>query len=49
MIKRPDVREKLLAAGAEPVSMTPQEAARHIEMEARRWGELIHKAGIKVD
>ena len=49
MIKRPDVREKLLAAGAEPVSMTPAEAARHIETEARRWAELIHKAGIKVD
>ena len=49
MIKRPDVREKLLAAGAEPVFMTPPEAARHIETEARRWGELIHKAGIKVD
>ena len=49
MIKRPDVREKLLAAGAEPVVMTPPEAARHIEAEARRWGELIHKAGIKLD
>jgi tripartite-type tricarboxylate transporter receptor subunit TctC len=49
MIKRPDVREKLLAAGAEAVSMTPAEASRHIETEARRWGELIHKAGIKVD
>jgi tripartite-type tricarboxylate transporter receptor subunit TctC len=49
MIARPDVREKLLAAGAEPVSMTPAEAARHIETEARRWGDLIHKAGIKVD
>ncbi len=49
MIKRPDVREKLLAAGAEPVSMTPAEATRHLETEARRWGELIHKAGIKVD
>jgi tripartite-type tricarboxylate transporter receptor subunit TctC len=49
MIKRPDVREKLLAAGAEPVSMTPAEAARHIETEARRWADLIQKAHIKVD
>jgi tripartite-type tricarboxylate transporter receptor subunit TctC len=49
MIKRPDVREKLLAAGAEPVSMTPAESARHIDAEARRWGELIRKAGIKLD
>ncbi|HWI82306.1 tripartite tricarboxylate transporter substrate binding protein [Ramlibacter sp.] len=49
MIKRPDVREKLLAAGAEPVSMTPAEANRHIETEAQRWAELIQKARIKVD
>ncbi|AEG92323.1 Bug family tripartite tricarboxylate transporter substrate binding protein [Ramlibacter tataouinensis] len=49
MIRRPEVREKLVAAGAEPVAMTPDQAARHIDAEARRWGELIRKAGIKVD
>ena len=49
MIKRPDVLEKLQAAGAEPVTMTPAEAQRHVDNEARRWGELIHKAGIKLD
>lgn len=49
MIKQPDVREKLLAAGAEPVSMTPAEATRHIETEAQRWAALIHKAQIKMD
>ncbi len=49
MLKRADVREKLVGAGAEPVSMTPAEAARHVEMEARRWAELIQKARIKVD
>lgn len=49
MIKQPDVREKLLAAGAEPVAMTPAEATRHIESEAQRWAALIHKAQIKMD
>lgn len=49
MITRPDVREKLQAAGAEPVSMTPAEAGRHIEAEAQRWAALIQKAQIKVD
>jgi hypothetical protein len=29
--------------------MTPAEATRHIEMEARRWGDLIQKARIKAD
>lgn len=49
ILKKPELREKLVAAGAEPVSMTPAEAARHIEAEARRWGDLIQKARIKVD
>jgi len=49
MLKTADVRDKLAAAGAEPVSMSPAEAARHIESEASRWAELIQKARIKVD
>lgn len=47
MLAKPEVREKLIAAGAEPVGMGPAEAARHVEAEAKRWGELIVKAGIK--
>ena len=49
ILKKQDVRERLVANGAEPVSMTPAEAARHVEAEARRWGELIQKAHIKAD
>jgi tripartite-type tricarboxylate transporter receptor subunit TctC len=49
VLKKPEVREKLVAAGAEPVAMTPAEAARHVDAEARRWSDLIHRARIKVD
>jgi tripartite-type tricarboxylate transporter receptor subunit TctC len=49
IMARPDVREKLAAAGAEPVFMTPAAAARHVDSEARRWGELVQKARIKLD
>jgi tripartite-type tricarboxylate transporter receptor subunit TctC len=48
-LQKNDVRERLVAAGAEPVAMTPAEAARHVEAEARRWGDLIQKARIKAD
>jgi tripartite-type tricarboxylate transporter receptor subunit TctC len=41
ILSKPELREKLVAAGAEPVSMTPAEATHHVEAEARRWGELI--------
>lgn len=49
MLAKPEFRDKLAAVGAEPVSMTPAEATRHVESEARRWAELIQKARIKVD
>ena len=49
MLKKPELREKLVAAGAEPVAMTPAEAARHVEAEARRWGALVRKARISLD
>lgn len=49
VLNKPDFRDKLAAAGAEPVNMTPAEATRHVEAEARRWAELIRKSGIKAD
>lgn len=49
ILLRPDVKEKLVAAGAEPSFMSPAEATRHIDAEARRWGELVQKARIKLD
>ncbi len=49
VLDKPEFRDKLAAAGAEPVNMTPAEATRHVDGEARRWAELIRKAGIKAD
>ena len=49
VLSRPEVKEKLIAAGAEPVLMTPAEATRHINAEAVRWGELVKKARINLD
>lgn len=49
VLKTPELRDKLVAAGAEPVAMTPAEAARHVDAEARRWGALVQKAQIKLD
>lgn len=49
VLKKPEFRDKLVANGAEPVVMTPAEASRHIETEARRWGALVQKARITLD
>jgi tripartite-type tricarboxylate transporter receptor subunit TctC len=45
----PDIREKFLAVGIEPVGSTPEQFAQHIRAEIARWTPLILKAGIKPD
>jgi tripartite-type tricarboxylate transporter receptor subunit TctC len=45
----PDVREKMLALGAEPVSSTPKEFAAYIESEARKYARLVKASGAKAD
>ena len=44
----PDVREKAIAAGCEPAADSPQEFAAFIRDEARKWGDVIKKAGVKM-
>jgi tripartite-type tricarboxylate transporter receptor subunit TctC len=43
----PDVREKLLALGIEPVGSTPGEFGEHLKNEIARWTPIIAKAGVK--
>ena len=45
----PDVREKLLALGIEPLGSTPAEFTEHLKNEIARWGPIIAKAGVKVE
>jgi tripartite-type tricarboxylate transporter receptor subunit TctC len=45
----PDVREKLAVQGAEPSNFTPEEFARFLADDTRRWTEVIRASGIKVE
>jgi tripartite-type tricarboxylate transporter receptor subunit TctC len=45
----PDVGEKLAAQGAEPSNFTPEEFARFLKEETRRWTGLITASGIKAE
>ena len=44
----PDVREKAVAAGCEPAANSPQEFAAFVRDEARKWADVIQKAGVKI-
>jgi len=44
-----EVRERVLAAGAEPSTGTPQEFAAFIRDETRKWAQVIRTAKVKVE
>jgi tripartite-type tricarboxylate transporter receptor subunit TctC len=44
----PELRERALAAGAEPFSSTPQEFAAMMREETRKWAQVIRTANIKL-
>jgi tripartite-type tricarboxylate transporter receptor subunit TctC len=46
-VQLPDVRERLMSEGAEPVGGSPAEFAAHIKRELARWAQVIKQAGIK--
>jgi tripartite-type tricarboxylate transporter receptor subunit TctC len=46
-LKAPDVREKLLGLGADPVGNTPEEYTAFMQSEITKWGKVIKAAGIK--
>jgi tripartite-type tricarboxylate transporter receptor subunit TctC len=45
----PEVKEQLLAQGAEPVGDTPEHFAEVIRADLTKWAALIEKAGISLD
>ena len=47
IMKRPDVKEKLVAAGTDAMATTPEEFAATIKSEMAKWGQLIRSAGIR--
>ena len=45
----PDVREKMVNLGAEPVGNKPEEFAAYIKAEAEKYAKVIKASGAKVD
>ncbi|MBI4190580.1 MAG: hypothetical protein HY525_08580 [Betaproteobacteria bacterium] len=49
MLKLPDVIDRLVADGAEPVGTTPAEFAAYIKAEIIKWERVIKQSGAKAD
>jgi tripartite-type tricarboxylate transporter receptor subunit TctC len=49
IVQLPDIREKLAAQGAEPLTGTPEQAGEFVRNEITRWGKVVKAAGIRLD
>jgi tripartite-type tricarboxylate transporter receptor subunit TctC len=49
ILAKPDIREKLIALGADPIGNTPEQFAAHMKAETEKWGALVRALDIKAD
>lgn len=49
ILKMPDVSARIQAVGFEVSGMTPDEMARYVDRELKKWGAVIKEAGIRAD
>ena len=45
----PDVRQRLLDQGAEPIGSTPEEFSRQLRAEVATWAEVVRSSGARAD
>ncbi len=48
-LANPEVRERMLASGNEPVSSSPEELGAFIRDEIAKWAKVIKTGGIKAE
>jgi tripartite-type tricarboxylate transporter receptor subunit TctC len=49
ILKKPDIRERFAAQGAEAVGSTSAEFAAHIRREIDKWGKVVRAAKLTVN
>ena len=48
-LKNPELREKFIQQGADPVGSSPEEFGEYMRAETAKWAKLVKAAGAKVD
>jgi tripartite-type tricarboxylate transporter receptor subunit TctC len=49
VLKIPEIREKLIQQGVDPVGSTPDEFAAYIKSETEKWAKVVRMAGAKAN
>jgi tripartite-type tricarboxylate transporter receptor subunit TctC len=47
IVRLPDIRERLLAMGVEPIGSTPDELGRHLAGEIKQWSDIVQRRHIR--
>jgi tripartite-type tricarboxylate transporter receptor subunit TctC len=45
----PEIRDKMVAMGTDPVGSTPEEFGQYIKSETLKWGRIIREGNIRPD
>jgi tripartite-type tricarboxylate transporter receptor subunit TctC len=49
VMQLPEIRERLLAQGIEPVGNAPAEFSRQVRSELAKWARIVKESGARVD
>ncbi|HEV2007329.1 MAG TPA: tripartite tricarboxylate transporter substrate-binding protein, partial [Burkholderiales bacterium] len=49
ILKQPDIRERILADGSEPVGSTPEAFRQYMLADLIKWAKLVKESGAKLD
>jgi tripartite-type tricarboxylate transporter receptor subunit TctC len=49
VLQMPDIREKLVAQGGDPVGNTPEQLAAQLKSESARYADIVKRANIKAE
>jgi len=49
VLKVPDIRDRLLRDGIEPIGSTPEQFLQHTRNEAAKWGKVVREAKVRVE
>lgn len=49
VLKLPEIRDRLLRDGIEPIGSTPEQFTEHTKKEAVKWSKVVKDSGAKVD
>ena len=49
VLKQPEMRERFIAQGADPVASTPEQFGEHMRVETAKWARLVKASGARAD